>query len=633
MPTRLSARSVLLLLMLSACAVLGAGESSGPGGKPVGGGGGDKPDENPIPQITGLNVDVPPFRFSTDVGDTDKERKAFAQRIMKPVLSTTEHFLKLYRLKPRAFEDYAETYKGNNFEKLVRIDVWKDYEGFLENFQRRYETKTIPGAFFGVSPVKDPYGKETGAWLREIGLAAEGAGDEQILRHIYHELGHLFMKTYMVVSVEVPSWIEEGTAELFQLHPSNGTKPEPERVQRQGWLREILEEGSTIPFPEFVKVRNMDNLDFTWKDPLRSTLQYAQAWSVIEFVIASPQRQEAFFKMLADFKSSGEYRLGELARQGLKDQALRDKLRAHLYEVQEELFKKRFGAELVKIEDLWKDWVRKNYDKDLVKKPALRYHRGEWRIIRARRAKTREDALAHLAKAEEIFKECMEKSPGEPEGWVGMGRLAMMTGKHDEAWPLFATALEKGSENTEAVLYGGIARMQRGEAKAAIEPLAKAVADRPNSFEANFWYGQALTAGGGDTAKAVAAFAIAAGVEKDRAGECSWREGVAHLLGGRQREARLAFMRSLGQPGVPPQAGAWFAFVTAADGERAEALDLLARVEAGPDRDALQARLSQTGAEAPLPAIAFDERGQPFLDAKADWTPPPPPKGKPGAKK
>jgi len=602
-------RSLVILLAYSA---LFAGETAPP--KPP------KADGQPdlIPQMAGLVLDVPPFRFSTDVGDTEKERKAFARRIMKPVLDTTEYFMKVYNLKARAFEDYAERYKGNNFETFVRMDVWKDYELFRENFQRRYETKTIPGAFFGTTAEKDAYGKETGKWIREIGTSSEGAGDEQLLRHLYHEMGHLFMKTYMVVGVEVPSWIEEGTAELFQYRLGNGTKPEAERTQRQGWLVEIIAEGTTIPFPDFVKVRNMDNLDFTWKDPLRSTLQYAQAWSVIEFVLASPARADAFMRMLADFKKSGEAKEQELGRAGARGDAFHNAMRAHLYTVQEEIFKKQFGADLVAIEGVWKEWVGKNYDKDLAKKPALRYHRGEWRLIRAMHSKKKEEALAHVARAEELFKECMEKAPESPEGWVGMGRLALLRGQQDLAWPLFAEALEKGSENPEAMLYGGIARVQRGDAAGAVVPLSKVIEDRPNAFDPNYWYALALIASRGDTEKAVTALQAAGGVEKSRQGECSWLEGIAHLAGGRLRPARLAFVRCLGQPGVPEHAIIWLAFANAAEGERAEAMGLLEKAPKHPDLDALKARLDDNK---PLPAIAAGERGRPKLDDKADYTP------------
>jgi len=70
----------------------------------------------------------------------------------------------------------------------------------------------------------------------KLSTHVEGITDEQILRHLYHEMGHLFMQTIITYQVEVPSWIEEGTAELFQYRKGNGTNPERERDERAAWL-------------------------------------------------------------------------------------------------------------------------------------------------------------------------------------------------------------------------------------------------------------------------------------------------------------------------------------------------------------------------------------------------------------
>ncbi|MEK7414137.1 MAG: hypothetical protein AAB263_12555, partial [Planctomycetota bacterium] len=483
-------------------------------------------------------------------------------------------------------------------------------------------------------------------WLRELGTATEGDTDEQTLRHLYHEMGHLFMRTYFVVNVEVPSWIEEGNAELFQYRVGNGTKPEAERLKRQGWLMEFVSEGTSIDWKDFINVRNIDNLDFTWKDPLRSHLQYIQAWSVLEFMISNEARATAYLNMLAAFKKRAEAERDRLAASGVSGPAMNKRLEPYLYGIQEEVFAKEYGNDLVKTESAWKDWVAKSYAKDVLKKPALRYHRGEWCLLRARFSKP-DDRVARLARAEEIFRECLDKLPEAPEGYVGMGRLCLMRGQHDMAWTNFATALEKGANNEEAMLYGGIARVLRGEAAAAVAPLAKVALARPNGFEANYWYGVALTAGKGDTLRAAKSFAIAGGVERSRAGECSWREGVAHLVGGRARPARMALTRSMGQAGAPTETTTWLAFVQALEGERAEAIDTLNAaiaaavaaatpppakkgskeppvevVVAEPDPDAtlLKKRLEESK---PLPAIVFDERSQPHLSDAADYIPVP----------
>jgi ABC-type branched-subunit amino acid transport system substrate-binding protein len=57
-------------------------------------------------------------------------------------------------------------------------------------------------------------------------------------------------------------------------------------------------------------------------------------------------------QLLAEFKKSAEARLQELQRQGLSGKDLHEQLGAHLYTVQEELFKKKFGADLKTPNDL-----------------------------------------------------------------------------------------------------------------------------------------------------------------------------------------------------------------------------------------------------------------------------------------
>lgn len=228
----------------------------------------------PAAELSGHKIVAKPFEFMTDVGQTQAEQKATAAKFLKPITETANFFLKVYELKPTCFEDYAAFYDrpDQRFEKLIRVRLWKDYDAFLTDFQERYKSKAIPGAFFGVQQEMDQYGKPTGNLIREIGTSTAGEDDMRVLRHLYHEMGHLFMRTYIVRQVEVPSWIEEGTAELFQFRKGNGTKPEAERDQRVGWLREAIEEGSTIPWKEMINVKNIDNLDFTYQDPMRSRI-------------------------------------------------------------------------------------------------------------------------------------------------------------------------------------------------------------------------------------------------------------------------------------------------------------------------------------------------------------------------
>lgn len=550
-----------------------------------------------------------PYQFETDVGDTPAERKKVRDRYAKPLWETSNFFLQTYNLGNKCFDDYADFYKGNNFEKPIRVRLWKRQEDFMGDFQFRYDTNTIPGAFFGVNEIRDDYGKGTGKWIREIGTSAEGDTEQEILRHFYHELGHLFMNTFILYNVEVPSWIEEGNAQLFQYRIGNGTKPEEERDRRTGWLVEMVTERSTIPWPEFINVRNLDNLNFTFQDPLRSTIQYAQAWSVIEFVVdsgntASPRRK-AYSKFLVDMKES--------ARKGLaaaksRDEAakLRDSL---LYKEQEGLFKKNFGADVLAIEEVWKkEWITKGYERAVVKNPILRYHRGDWHMLRSRFAKTKDQRNESLGKAEAIFNECIQQSPKLAEGYIGMGRVAMAQGDVDKAGQWFDQALAMGSESFDCLLYGGIARIESGSASEAVPALRKAVAARPTDAEANLALGRAIGVSGGPADEALAALRKARDVEASLTQTASMVEGVILFQNGRSNAAYLAWLRasSAGQSQILTL---FMAIAKASDNVTDEALALLAQTK-DPSAANLAAIIT---AGQPLPQVGWSKDGWPTL--------------------
>jgi tetratricopeptide (TPR) repeat protein len=587
-----------ILLLVAALAIVQAGEA------------GPRKQRQPV-TMAGTSFYFHPYLLETDVGDTAAERKKFRDRFAKPLIDTSNFFLQTYTLSPKCFDEFAEFYKGNNFEKPIRVRVWKNYEDFLGDFQFRYDTDTIPGAFFGRSEIRDEYGKGTGKWIREIGTSAEGDTDQEILRHLYHELGHLFMDTYMLYGMEVPSWIEEGNAELFQYRIGNGTRPEGERDRRTGWLVEMVTEGSTIPWPEFIKVKNLDNLNFTFQDPLRSTVQYAQAWSVIEFVVdsgnASSPRRKAYSKFLADMKEAGR-----VARSAGEVQKLRDTV---LYEKQEALFKKNFGADILAIEDVWKkEWIQKGYERMVKTKPILRYYRGDWHLLRSRFARTKDAREEAIAKADAIFNECVQLSPKMAEGYVGKGRIAMMRGNLDEAGQWFDQGLALGADGFEANFYGGLARLESGSASEAVPALRKAMAERPTDADVNLALGRALAASGGKVEDALHALRKAREMDAGLTFNAALVEGGVLFRAGRLSAAYLSWLRanSSGRSNLTPLL---MAIAKAGDNETEEALAILAQHPTDGNATAL-AGLIKAGS--PLPDVVIGKEGWPTLRMPGD---------------
>jgi tetratricopeptide (TPR) repeat protein len=546
-----------------------------------------------------------------DLGETSAETRKLVAKYAQFVNNTSLYFLDVYDLKRSCFEDYAKYYgsETGNFDEKIRIRLWERYDDFLGDFQKRYQTKTIPGAFFGTIYPKDEYGKSLGPGFREIGTSTEGATQEDVLRHLYHEMGHLFMRTFMVSPVEVPSWIEEGTAQIFQFREGNGTKPKEEREQRQGWMLEMLAEGSAVPWAELIEVKNIDNLDFTWKDPLRSTIQYTQTHAVMQFMLLDESRRAAFKNLLKDFKKTGEQQTQEAQKRRLQGQGFHDFVSGSLYQVQRDTFKKHYGADVLAVEGRWKEWTRKTYEKEVKRNPILRYYRGDWWIgPRFNTAKTDEARKAAIASAEEIFNECVVQTPKLAEGFVGLGRVAMARGDFDGAMKQFAEAATLGSDNFETQLYGGIALLRSGDLGNAIASLTKAVKQRESSADANFQLGHALAMAGTDPVKATRHLIRARDLRADLAGEASVHEGMVHYKAGDLKKANIAFLRATTSAGGNPIPILALAIVKAMKNESEDALNLLAQAKDQGNPFAEQiAGIIKAGKE--LPKLGYSKRG------------------------
>ena len=493
--------------------------------------------------------DFQPFYLETDVGTNDRERKQYGARFAKIVSRNLDFFLKAFSMKAKDFNDYAEFYgaESGNFDPWIRIRLWRRFDTFLTDLQTRYDTKAIAGAFKGQIRPKDEYGEPIGPMFREISTYVEGQSDEAILQSLYHEMGHLFMQTFILYPVEVPSWLEEGTAQLFQYRIGNGTKPEAERLERIGWSYEMVtydhDFGRAIPWKELVTVKNLDNLDFTYQNPIRSTQQYIQVWLMSEFFIGDNKRANAYFKLLNGLKKSAEEKLNRLWQQSkgkMSAQSWAD-LRQHLYSVQLDIFKASYGRDLLAVEELWKAWVKSEYERLLKRNPVMRYHRGTWHLDRRARLApdeaTRNDALTT---AEKIFTEATEALPEDPAGYVGLARVAMVKGDKEGANAYFAKATELGSDFFEALVYGGLALIENGNAAAAVPGLEKALEERPSHWESTSFLGQALIISGIDIERGVG---LVRSAVNQRQGQTELRlyEGVGHYLLGEYNSAAQSF--------------------------------------------------------------------------------------------
>ncbi|TVR07862.1 MAG: hypothetical protein EA401_14535 [Planctomycetota bacterium] len=492
-------------------------------------------------------VEFAPFLLKTDVGMTAAERRRFASNYARIVSRNLNHFLNAFNMDASDFERYAQLRgaEQGQFDPQIRLRIWRRFEPMVADLQKRYDTQAVAGGYMGQIQPRDEYGEPMGPAFREIATYAAGQSQEAVLRIIYHELGHLFMQTFMLLPAEVPNWLEEGTAQLFQYRPGNGTNPEEDRLRQLAWAYEMITHdhdfGRVIPWRELITVRNMDNLDFTYQSPLRSTQQYIQVWLITEYFVSDRNRSRAYMQMLNAMKEAVEQRWMNLVQQGRTGAALFNGVRYYLYDRQNEIFRNAYGRDILAVEDLWQEWVQTEYNRLLRRNPNLRYYRGTWHLDRrAGLAPSAEVRAEAIARARSIFEEAIEELPSNPVGYVGLARIAMGEKDEERARELFAEANRLGSQHFETLVFGGEALIRNNEAAAAIPGLEKALEERPSHWEATFYLGKALIITGQDVERGIS---LVRSAFHQRMSDPQVRnyEAFGHYLLGNYRQAAALF--------------------------------------------------------------------------------------------
>jgi tetratricopeptide (TPR) repeat protein len=141
-----------------------------------------------------------------------------------------------------------------------------------------------------------------------------------------------------------------------------------------------------------------------------------------------------------------------------------------LYSFQNECFHKAFNCDITGVEDYWKKHVKEEMEKNLKTKPELYYWIGEYYL---RRGKDKANDLLH---AEENFKLAMDGAPKKGEGYLGMGRMAIRKHDDDNALKFMTKAVELMPKDEDALYYLGIAQVNVGKIKDAIDSLNKSIA-------------------------------------------------------------------------------------------------------------------------------------------------------------
>jgi hypothetical protein len=172
-----------------------------------------------------------------------------------------------------------------------------EYNKFMKQFD--VDASNTGGMFFYISK-RNVKGLAT--WVK-------GRPDERIAAVLQHEGFHQFAFTH--IGRNLPRWVNEGLAQYFEDAQINGRrfkvgKPNPRRVR---FLEQAARQEKLLPLKRVLNMSDDKWLKLTESDRHGAARLYAQAWSMVYFLIEgrSGRYQEAFkqyLQIMAEGKSN-----------------------------------------------------------------------------------------------------------------------------------------------------------------------------------------------------------------------------------------------------------------------------------------------------------------------------------------
>jgi tetratricopeptide (TPR) repeat protein len=393
----------------------------------------------------------------------------------------------------------GDTLGKAGYKPWVEVRVYKNYEDFCEEYfteidrleslvnntqvrqqtpeQRamRRMTEGVPGAYYmRISDYDKKY------VLRRIRAFMGSQTPEEVETQILHEMGHLFLETFLMEFAGAPkrgqedqkrgtpAWIAEGIAQLFEINWGTSRVANRLKAQNRAMMYCAIKDGDSYPFDQFVNVTNAHNLMAVATDPLKSRINYIQSYSVMMYMVEKAWPN--FLQFLENLRAKN-------FEANKKD----PKRISELYSVQAEAFKEAFGILLPDLEHHWKKQATETFEAELVKKPGLYYWCGEYYLLKK-----------DTARAEEQFKLAAEKAPKSGEGYMGLGRVALMKNEIPVALEHFAKAIEFSPDEEDGYYYRGIALQKLGQFKESAESLQLALKYYPRYHQAHAHLAEAL---------------------------------------------------------------------------------------------------------------------------------------------
>ncbi|MBI3828032.1 MAG: tetratricopeptide repeat protein [Planctomycetes bacterium] len=360
----------------------------------------------------------------------------------------------------KKFEDYVDEHFNESDRLTALVNKTEVKKETNEQRAVRRITEGIPGAYY--MRITDYDGKFVD---RRIRAYVGPKNPEEVEGDLLHELGHLFLETYLMEFAGAPkkgqeaekrgtpAWIGEGVAQLFEVNWATSKLSEKKKKQYSAMIYEAVLANDHYPVDEFINVTNAHNLQAIQGNPLKSTINYAQSWSVMQFMVE--MKWQAFLQFLENCRT---YNM-----EGLQ----KGKKISELYSIQERAFKDAFGVPMKDMEEHWKKHVIDTMEKDLKRDPSGYYWCGEYYL--------RRKSDGYLDKAAERFKKAIDGALDKGEGYLGMGRVDLLKKDVESALKNFKKASELSPKDEDGWYYLGIAQVRAGKSKDAIASFEQAV--------------------------------------------------------------------------------------------------------------------------------------------------------------
>ena len=412
---------------------------------------------------------------------------AFTKKVAVMVRNAEQKFYKLFKLTPELMQGWStEKFdQKNNIPGTVMVDlgirpwidirIFKDQESFADEWfalakvtdPQKKATIGLPGAYFSLGPDSE-YDKRV---VRKVRSFVANRDDEELERTLLHEMGHCFVESYMLSFAgikgakqasddkkDLPSWLNEGIAQLFELLFTNSPSSQKARIKQQAMIYEAVKLKDSYPFKEFVEIANAHNLAAVANDPLKATINYAQSASVMDYMVHVDGVR--FFNFLTNMR---EFHIKRNLHNADKNHV------SELFSFQDEAFKNAFGVSIPEVEKFWVKDLNKKMEDTLKKQPETHYWIGEYYLRR------KKGGEADLKRAEEEFSIAMKEAPTKGEGYLGMGRMAMRRSEYVNALPMLEKAAKFMPKDEDAWFYLGFAQLNSGQHKEAVESFSNSL--------------------------------------------------------------------------------------------------------------------------------------------------------------